>query len=64
MGPISPVVSLTVPPGVTQRTIIGVVFIPMHFAEAVADLLTIYALDPLAQDPGIQSLRGERGTLR
>ncbi|HZH84914.1 MAG TPA: formate dehydrogenase subunit alpha, partial [Phototrophicaceae bacterium] len=31
----------------TQRTTVGVVFIPMHFAEAAANLLTIDALDPL-----------------
>ena len=36
---------------VTQRTTIGVVFIPMHFAEAAANLLTIDALDPLAKIP-------------
>ena len=29
----------------------GVVFIPMHFAEAAANLLTIEALDPLAKIP-------------
>jgi formate dehydrogenase alpha subunit len=36
---------------VTQRTTLGVVFIPMHFAEAAANLLTIDALDPLAKIP-------------
>ena len=36
---------------VTQRTTVGVVFIPMHFAEAAANLLTIDALDPLAKIP-------------
>jgi formate dehydrogenase alpha subunit len=36
---------------VTQRTTPGVVFIPMHFAEAAANLLTIDALDPLAKIP-------------
>ncbi|MGE5217944.1 MAG: formate dehydrogenase subunit alpha [Chloroflexota bacterium] len=36
---------------VTQRTTVGVVFIPMHFAEAAANLLTIEALDPLAKIP-------------
>jgi len=35
----------------TQRTTVGVVFIPMHFAEAAANLLTIDALDPLAKIP-------------
>ena len=36
---------------VTQRTTVGVVFIPMHFAEAAANLLTIDALDTLAKIP-------------
>jgi formate dehydrogenase alpha subunit len=36
---------------VTQRTTLGVVFIPMHFAEAAANLLTIDTLDPLAKIP-------------
>jgi len=36
---------------VTQRATVGVVFIPMHFAEAAANLLTIDALDPLAKIP-------------
>jgi formate dehydrogenase alpha subunit len=36
---------------VTPRTTVGVVFIPMHFAEAAANLLTIDALDPLAKIP-------------
>jgi formate dehydrogenase alpha subunit len=36
---------------VTQRTTAGVVFIPMHFAEAAANLLTIDALDPKAKIP-------------
>jgi formate dehydrogenase alpha subunit len=36
---------------VTPRTIAGVVFIPMHFAEAAANLLTIDALDPKAKIP-------------
>jgi formate dehydrogenase alpha subunit len=35
----------------TDRTTLGVVFIPMHFAEAAANLLTIDALDPLAKIP-------------
>ena len=53
---------------VTQRTTVGVVFIPFHFAEAAANLLTIDALDPQAKIPGVQSLRrahrarGEGGT--
>ncbi|MBM4262828.1 MAG: formate dehydrogenase subunit alpha [Deltaproteobacteria bacterium] len=36
---------------VTQRTTVGVVFIPMHFHEAAANLLTIDAVDPLAKIP-------------
>jgi formate dehydrogenase alpha subunit len=36
---------------VTQRATVGVVFIPMHFAEAAANLLTIDTLDPLAKIP-------------
>ena len=36
---------------VTERTTMGVVFIPMHFAEAAANLLTIDTLDPLAKIP-------------
>jgi predicted molibdopterin-dependent oxidoreductase YjgC len=36
---------------VTERATMGVVFIPMHFAEAAANLLTIDALDPLAKIP-------------
>ena len=36
---------------VTQRTTVGVVFIPMHFHEAADNLLTIDALDPLAKIP-------------
>jgi formate dehydrogenase alpha subunit len=36
---------------VTPRTTMGVVFIPMHFAEAAANLLTIDALDPKAKIP-------------
>jgi formate dehydrogenase alpha subunit len=36
---------------ITERTTVGVVFIPMHFHEAAANLLTIDALDPLAKIP-------------
>jgi formate dehydrogenase alpha subunit len=36
---------------VTQRTTLGVVFVPMHFVEAAANLLTIDALDPRAKIP-------------
>ena len=36
---------------VTEKTHAGVVFIPFHFAEAAANLLTIDALDPQAKIP-------------
>ena len=36
---------------VTEKTTVGVVFIPWHFAEAAANLLTIDALDPQAKIP-------------
>ena len=36
---------------VTQRATLGVVFIPMHFAEAAANLLTLDTLDPVAKIP-------------
>ena len=36
---------------VTHKTTVGVVFIPFHFSEAAANLLTIDALDPLAKIP-------------
>jgi predicted molibdopterin-dependent oxidoreductase YjgC len=36
---------------ITDKTTMGVVFIPFHFAEAAANLLTIDALDPLAKIP-------------
>ena len=36
---------------VTQKTTIGVVFIPFHFIEAAANLLTIDAIDPQAKIP-------------
>ena len=35
----------------TERATVGVVFIPMHFHEAAANLLTIDALDPMAKIP-------------
>jgi predicted molibdopterin-dependent oxidoreductase YjgC len=35
----------------TEKTNPGVVFIPFHFAEAAANLLTIDALDPQALIP-------------
>jgi formate dehydrogenase alpha subunit len=36
---------------VTHKTTVGVVFIPFHFSEAAANLLTIDALDPQAKIP-------------
>jgi predicted molibdopterin-dependent oxidoreductase YjgC len=36
---------------VTDKTTMGVVFIPFHFSEAAANLLTIDALDPQAKIP-------------
>ncbi len=36
---------------VTERATVGVVFIPMHFVEAAANLLTLDTLDPLAKIP-------------
>ena len=36
---------------VTEKTTVGVVFIPMHFAEAAANLLTNDVLDPQAKIP-------------
>jgi predicted molibdopterin-dependent oxidoreductase YjgC len=36
---------------VTQKTTPGVVFIPFHFREAAANLLTIDAIDPQAKIP-------------
>jgi predicted molibdopterin-dependent oxidoreductase YjgC len=36
---------------VTEKTSIGVVFIPFHFAEAAANLLTNDVLDPQAKIP-------------
>jgi predicted molibdopterin-dependent oxidoreductase YjgC len=43
--------SIVLRANVTHKTTMGVVFIPFHFAEAAANLLTIDALDPLAKIP-------------
>ncbi len=43
--------SLVLRARVTRKANPGVVFIPFHFAEAAANLLTIDALDPLAKIP-------------
>ncbi len=42
---------------VTEKTTAGVVFIPFHFAEAAANLLTIDALDPKAKIPNLKPAR-------
>jgi predicted molibdopterin-dependent oxidoreductase YjgC len=36
---------------ITEKTTVGVVFLPWHFAEAAANLLTNDALDPQALIP-------------
>ena len=43
--------SIVLRASVTNKTTTGVVFIPFHFAEAAANLLTIDALDPQAKIP-------------
>jgi formate dehydrogenase alpha subunit len=43
--------SIVLRASVTEKTSPGVVFIPFHFAEAAANLLTIDALDPQAKIP-------------
>ena len=43
--------SIVLRASVTEKTLAGVVFIPFHFAEAAANLLTIDALDPQAKIP-------------
>ena len=47
---------------VTEKTTPGVVFIPIHFAEAAANILTIDALDPQAKIPEFKAcaIRMER----
>ncbi len=42
---------------VTERVQPGIVFMTFHFAESAANLLTNPALDPVAEDPGIQGVR-------
>ena len=42
---------ITLRANVTEKTNAGVIFIPFHFAEAAANLLTIDALDPQALIP-------------
>ena len=43
--------SIVLRANVTEKTTAGVIFIPFHFAEAAANLLTIDALDPEALIP-------------
>lgn len=43
--------SIVLRASVTYKTTVGVVFIPFHFAEAAANLLTIDVLDPQAKIP-------------
>jgi len=43
--------SIVLRAAVTQKTTVGVVFIPFHFSEAAANLLTIDAVDPVAKIP-------------
>ena len=43
--------SIVLRANVSAKTSPGVVFIPMHFVEAAANLLTIDALDPQAKIP-------------
>ena len=43
--------SIVLRASVTEKTLAGVLFIPFHFAEAAANLLTIDALDPQAKIP-------------
>ena len=42
---------------VTEKTSAGVVFIPFHFGEAAANLLTIDALDPQARIPELKPVQ-------
>ena len=39
---------------VSQRVGIGLVFIPMHYHEAAANILTIDALDPIVKIPELK----------
>lgn len=43
--------SITVHVQVTERVKAGVVFMPFHYAEAAANILTVPALDPVAKIP-------------
>jgi len=50
---------------ITGRVDEGVIFIPFHFAEAAANVLTIAALDPVAKIPEYKvcAVRVERVTM-
>ena len=43
----------------SHRDTPGTCFIPFHFREAAANVLTIDEIDPIGQDPRVQVLRGE-----
>jgi predicted molibdopterin-dependent oxidoreductase YjgC len=45
---------------VSHREALGNVFIPFHFREAAANLLTIDAIDPMGKIPEFQVLRRRR----
>ncbi len=47
---------------VTDRSPKGTIFIPFHFVEAAANVLTDNRLDPRAQNPRLQSVRRARRT--
>ncbi len=46
--------SIDIKARVTQRVGIGLVFIPMHYREAAANILTIDALDPVVKIPELK----------
>jgi formate dehydrogenase major subunit len=43
--------SIQIPVRITDRVKLGVVFIPFHFAECAANVLTNPAVDPVAKIP-------------
>jgi predicted molibdopterin-dependent oxidoreductase YjgC len=51
--------SIVLQANVSEKTTAGVVFIPFHFAEAAANLLTIDALDPEAKIPEFKACAGK-----
>ena len=52
------------PRALSHRDTPGTCFIPFHFREAAANVLTIDEIDPDRQDPRVQVLRGERWSRR